>query len=585
MSKRVSRSRRETAPPRRDAKSPRTVSSARPAEPPPASVVAAAAPHDAGSVDKRLARLLDTPLLARVVPHLAPETLHQLIRYRGLEASGDLVAAATPGQLMSVFDIDLWPATRPGRDEQFDVDRFGEWLEVLADIGDAVAARTVAAADENLVIAGLSRYIRVFDPATFEPTAQSDDAPADGDVAPFDGLACKVGGYLVRATRTDAWDAIVALLLALDAGHPDAFHALMRGCRRLSNSAPEIDGLDDLLTRPKQQLHDVALERERRRSQQGYSTPADARAFLQMARQRRRQQPDAAPAINPLAAAYFGAADEAAASAGQDARSHDRALEPSTHAAVPESVDTIHALDAIVDLLTEAGLVPERPRALLEGTAPEPSRLTKIRPLMAYLRDTNHTAYLTRSRELAFLANTLVAGCSVQSRALTAQEASDAAVAICNLGLEHWPAPLPDTFLVDHDLVMAFELGWTVLHEDVSMFVAEQLVATLTDFQYVDAEIQSGLHKLRRELVKQRAAGTPWRARDALEVLAMLDMPAWVSLLGLLDECPVLPAALTAIREGDTGAVSATAFEFISTTAQIREIRAFMGNLLDILIH
>ena len=49
-------------------------------------------------------------------------------------------------------------------DEQFDVDRFGEWLEVLVDTGDSVAARTVAALDKHLVIVGLSRYLRVFDP-------------------------------------------------------------------------------------------------------------------------------------------------------------------------------------------------------------------------------------------------------------------------------------------------------------------------------------------------------------------------------------------------------------------------------------
>ena len=144
-------------------------------------------------------------------------------------------------------------------------------------------------------------------------------------------------------------------------------------------------------------------------------------------------------------------------------------------------------------------------------------------------------------------------------------------------------ATLPDAFLVDHDLVTAFEVGWAVLHEDVSLFVAEQLIVTLTDLRCVDAEIQSGLNALRRELVKQRDAGTPWRARDALDVLAMLDMPAWVSLLGLLDECPVLPAALTATLEGRVGAISATAFEFISTTGQIGEVRAFMAKLPDTL--
>jgi Family of unknown function (DUF6178) len=233
------------------------------------------APRDGGSIEHRLARLLDTPALARVVPHLPPETLHQLIRHRGLEACGELVTSATPAQLASLLDLDLWHPARPGRDGQFDVDRFGEWLEVLVDTGNSVAARTVAALDKNVVVAGLSRYVRVFDRGIFEPTAQSDDEPMDrheamreGDVMDVDEathdesmhagdapkhdssgewLECEVGGYIVRARRADAWDAIVTLLVALEADHDNYFHDVMQGCRRLSNSRPEIDGLDDLL--------------------------------------------------------------------------------------------------------------------------------------------------------------------------------------------------------------------------------------------------------------------------------------------------------------------------------------------------
>ena len=390
----------------------------------------------------------------------------------------------------------------------------------------------------------------------------------------------------------------MTLLLALEAAHSDFFHAVMRGCRRLSNSPPEVDGLDDLLMEPEQLLHDVAVGREDRRSQQGYSTPADARAFLQMARQRRRQQPDGTPVIkmNPIAAAYFRAAGDLALPDHDASRLPGHALEPASSG---KSVS--EALDAMVGLLAEAGLMPERPRALLEGTAPQPSRLARLRPLMEYVRDTDDNAYFTRSREMAFLANTLMAGCSVQSRPFTAQEASDAVAAICKLGLEHWPtrwpdaetrgaastadlgATAPEAFLVDHDLVMAFEVGWGLLHEDVSMFAAEHLIVMLTDLRCVDTEIQDGLDALRRELVKQRDAGTPWRARDALEVLAMLDTPSWVSLLGVLDECPVLPEALTATLGGHTGRVSATAFEFISTSGQIGQVRAFMARLLETL--
>ena len=553
----------------------------------------ATSPADGAPPADGLARLLESPFLAQVVPQLAPETLHQLIKHRGLADSGEIVASATSQQLTSLLDLDLWPSPQPGRDERFDADRFGEWLELLAETGDTVAARTVAALDVNLVVAGLARYVRVFDAATFEPTESSDDEPRQGGGRRSDSLECEIGGYVVRAARSEAWDAILTLLVALDTDHPDSFHAVMSGCRRVSNSAPEIDGLDDLLGTPEQQLHDVALDRERRRSQQGYSTPADARAFLQLARQRRRHRADV-PAVNPLAAAYFRAADEAVASTDWNARSQKRGKESG------EDGGDSAPIDAVVALLAEAGLVPGRPRALLESA--EPSRLTRMRPLMSHLRDTNHTAYLLRSRELAFLANVLVAGCSVQSRPFTPQEASDAAVGICNLGLERWPAgwpdaqahdavapgslgtTLPDTFLVEHDLVAAFEAGWAALHEEVGMFVAGELIAMLTDLQCSDDDLRSELRMLQRELVAQRDAGTPWRARPALEVLAMLDVPAWACLAGLLDECPVGPAVLTASLGRQAGAVSPTAFEFIATTRQIRDIRTFMEKLPGILL-
>lgn len=562
-------------------------------------------PRDRGSVDDRLARLLDAPFFAQVVPHLAPETLHQLIQYRGLDACGELVTSATPAQLASLLDLDLWRHPQPGpfdgaqgkRDEQFDVDRFGEWLEVLVDSGDSVAARTVAALDTHLVIAGLSRYIRPFDPGTFEPTAQSDDEPMDrhemmNSETSGDVLECDVGGYLVRARRTDAWDAIVTLLVTLETEHVDYFHAVMRGVRRLSNSRAEVDGLDDLLMAPEQHLHDAAIEREQRRSRHGYATPADARAFLQMAR-----HPPRPIAINPIVTAYFRAAEE---EADTTPTSQDDATDVSAH----RDEDVATSIDAVIELLAEAGrlrqgygaqgLMPDRPRALL-AAAPEDPRATRLghgyggqaklpllKRLMEFVLHHDETAYLARSRELAFLANTLLAGCSVQSRPFTPREASEAAACICNLGLEGGPAP-PDAFLVDHDLVTTFEAGWSVLYQDVSLFVADQLVLTLADLHRGDADTRRDLRALRRTLEQQREAGTPWLARDAAGVLAMLDMTAWVSVLGLLDECPILPVALTAVLERRTTSVSPTAFEFISTTAQIGDIRLFMRTLPAVL--
>ena len=123
---------------------------------------------------RRLAPLagpVDVPQLVRVVPQLAPETLHQLIqalRTRRLcrdRRRGDTSAVGV-GASTSICG----GSAQPGRDERFDAERFGEWLELLVDAGDTVAARTVAAMDEHLVVAGLSRHVRVFDLAAIATT-------------------------------------------------------------------------------------------------------------------------------------------------------------------------------------------------------------------------------------------------------------------------------------------------------------------------------------------------------------------------------------------------------------------------------
>ena len=115
------------------------------------------------------------------------------------------------------------------------------------------------------------------------------------------------------------------------------------------------------------------------------------------------------------------------------------------------------------------------------------------------------------------------------------------------------------------------------------MFVADQLASALADPGHVDTDTRAGLRTLRRALKAQRKAGAPWLARDAVDVLATLDAPAWIAVLGLLDECPIVPAALTAIVERHTTPVSSTAFEFVSTASQITAIRRFMSLLPGLL--
>jgi hypothetical protein len=545
-----------------------------------------------------IARIVDAPYAALVVRQLQPEILHRVIQACGLEDSADLVALATPAQLQRVFDLDLWRQERAGTDEQLDPDRFATWIEVLMEAGPSVAAEKLAGMDSDIVITALAKHILVFDVAAVAaPPADDDDI--EPNVRRSDRPSAEVGGYLVEAKRTGAWETIVDLLVSLDAAHPEFFHRVMRGCRKLSNSGFEIDGLDDLLGAEDQDLFDVTVARDQRREEQGYLTPAEARAFLEAARQvdRRAAVP---PPSNPIARAYFRTTpshDEVppdmADATGELADPADSSL--ATDAPTAAMADVMH-------VLSEAGVLNPQPRGLL-AAAPEdaPPRLTRLEPLLELAREIDPLAWAKRTEELAFVANALVAGASIRSRAFTPQEASEAAAATCNLGLENWPGfvpeltpasasstgdrgtALPDDFLVGQDLVGVFEVGWTVLYEDVCVHVSERLSRVLAELRISDPAIRAGLDALRFELAKSRRAGAPWSPGDALDAIIMLDKPAWAGLVGLLAECPVLHAAVDALRTSSTAAIDPSAFEFIAENRQIEAIREFMQLLPGIL--
>src|SRR6185295_55014 len=188
-----------------------------------------------------LARLLKTPDLAKIVPHLEPQLVHRVIEVYGLEDCAELVALATPEQISRVLDLDLWRGRAPGADEQLDAARFGTWLEVLMESGAEVAAEKIMGLDIELVTAGLARHVAVFGSA-----AVSTYTMLDGTVVPArelrGDLGREIGGCVIESRRTAAWDAIVELLIFLDAEHPEYFGRLMRACIRLSDGAREPDG-------------------------------------------------------------------------------------------------------------------------------------------------------------------------------------------------------------------------------------------------------------------------------------------------------------------------------------------------------
>jgi Family of unknown function (DUF6178) len=549
---------------------------------------------DARAPRELVDQILNTPHLARVVPRLQPEVLHRLIEHCGLEDCGDLVALATPDQLARVFDLDLWRPDAPGHDAQFDAERFGLWLEVMVESGVEGAARTLAAMDAGLVSGSLAQHVRVFDVAAVAPFTTLDGEEISVPHAMDDSVRCDVGGYAVVAWRTRFWESITTLLTALEETHRDYFDQVMRGCRRVSNSRPEVDGLDDLLDVGDQAMFDLAIEREQRRDSEGFVTPAEARAFLQRSRHVDLRHGRTRPP-NPIARAHFRDLNTQTATVADS----DIDLLPAARGPQEDPDVSADAVVEVVDLLQQAGVLPRDPRALLDRPRGDAPRLSPIQARLQFVRDSDPDAFSTRSGELAFLANAIVAGSSVQARPIAAAEASTAVVAVCNLGLENWPlhwlagesrhrpsdgdsgAALPHDFLVEHDLVSVFEVGWTVLHENVCMYAAERLIDVLTSFQCEDRATQAGLDTLRMTMTRHWRQGTPWRALEALDVIAILDIPAWAALLALTGEFPVLHAVIPASLAGHAGQVSASAFEFISENSQIAVVHHFMQSLAE----
>jgi hypothetical protein len=530
---------------------------------------------DGGTPRHLLARLLDRSDLAQVVPSLDPKVLHQLVRHFGLDQCSEIVALATPQQLTEIFDDDLWRSDIPGHEDQFDADRFGLWLEVLAEAGEAVAAQKLVAMDFDFVTAALSRQVFVLDQESMMEVREAAECDFDLEGAALQQRSleererCELGGYTVIAKRGGSWDAIQSLLTSLDHDHPLFFGKLMQRCAQISTEyVVDNRGLYDVLTSDEQIMADAAGAREERRQRQGHVASLQAQAFLKLARA--RHEGDRPADLDPLTAAYFRDLPRVA---------------PPREDLHPE----VNVHQANGELASTKASGRHEPRRLLlpASSSNAADRLSRIRAQLRFAQDHDGAAYARRTEELAYLANVLVAGCSFQSRRFRADEAADAALAVCNLGLENWahatlPPTLPPDFLLRQDLVAVFRTGWHILYEDVCLFVANRLVEALSDLRCDDRDIQKQIRDLFRRMKTQIAAGTPWRERENLDVIAILDQPSWAMLVNLLDEFPVVPRDACTPREKPALRVTMD-FDFISENRQITWARNFAESLSETL--
>lgn len=558
------------------------------------------------------ARLLEMQGIARVVPALNPETLQKVLDHSGLEATLPLLALTSREQLHQVMDLDLWRSNVPGLDEGFDVDRFGEWLESLVEIGDEFAADLLARMEPTLIVGAVSALVRVFDLATL-PSASGDGDDFIERTSGDQRLYTDVGGYRVVSRDTGPWDAIVAALVTLDAAHPQFFHRVMRGCRQLSNAGFERDGLDSLLDDHSQAWLDQHGRRLVRREARGYVAPAEARAFLRASRvvalnsssqpatdptwqaflrTTRDDSAAAAPAPERASALIASADNRGPTSAAPD---HASQSAPTTSFESPQgrssfATEAVPDISEVMQLLDVEGVVSTAPRAPLESGQTTPERYGCLRARMQRVLEHEHDAFELRNVELSFLANVVAVGCPVHQRRLTPTEATEAATAVCNLGLEAWPRAWtrsgqgddvhpPLDVLRQSNLITAFQVGWRTLADTVTTFASERLLGVLASFSASDHPLKDDVLELRWRLSRCLKDGEPWRAADELDVLAAMDLPAWATLIGLIAEFPVMHPVLTIEPGRRVLSVDPLAFTYFSEPQHLLLARRFLDSL------
>ncbi|MGC4094398.1 MAG: DUF6178 family protein [Polyangiaceae bacterium] len=349
---------------------------------------------------KLLARLLDSPRLARYVAQASPVALLQLVDRVGLEDAGELVALCSTPQLVAMLDEDSWRGERAGEEERFEPRRFLVWLEVLLEAGDEFAAARVAALSFDFVTLALSKLLLVLNVDALVEEFDGAGEEADRVEKALSNCVCEeLDEFQLVARSSEGWDALWALLLALDRDHREFLRRVLERCCDLSNrTVDEYGGLYEALTNEEMLESDAAGEREVRRARFGYIAATQAKAFLGLATtgQGEPSQRD------PVTRAYFREAGTSQAALNKP--------RPTTR--------------------LERALRAHQPQALAQAHGEVGTLLARA------LGGADAALVAARRDELAYLANVLVAGATLEGRRFRPVEALEAAIASVNLELE-----------------------------------------------------------------------------------------------------------------------------------------------------
>ncbi len=529
-----------------------------------------AAPH------ALLARILEEPNLIAAVQALPARALGRLIERVGLEDAGEIVALATTEQLRRIFDDDLWRSERPGKDETFDANRFALWLEVMLEAGEAFAAAKLAELPEDLVTLALHKNVLVIDIEELA-LAMADRMSDDDELTEkaLESCLCEeIDEYRIISRNHEGWDAILTVLLALDRDYHDFLGRVLRHCCHMAAELIEDGGgLYQVLTSDEMLESDVGADREDHRAEEGFIAPSSAASFLALARTGELADVLASKERDPVTHAYFRSLRAPVRSASTPDGSQAGVASNAARAA------------GLVEILRSAEVLPpSETRLLLQGDS-DASSVEEggvFTQAMRELRARTIALHGQRMQELAYLANALGAGCSIEGRALRPMEAAHATVATCNLGMERLlqdetGQDAPISLLRRTGADKLFRVGWRVLAQDVALAAAHALERVLVR----EARAQSSRERAKaldqgtRALRAAVAAGKPW---TAIGKLAALEGELDATVVALLDECPSLRGKLSAHAASQEAAGNQEP-RFIATGEQLRRVQAFLADL------
>jgi hypothetical protein len=371
-----------------------------------------------------VSRLLENPNLLAAVRELPGSVLGRLIESVGLEDAGEIVALASDEQLEAVFDEDLWKTGDGGWEERFDPARFALWLHVFSEAGEAALIERLNSLPLDFLTLAVQRLILVVDIDALGADMSEGGEELDALEKALDSCLCEEWEeFRLIARDPNAWDELTSALFALDREHHGRLRQILERCQALSSEwIAENGGLYEVLSSDEMLEGDVRAERDDRRAKKGYVSPADARAFLELAR-----RGGAANERDAITRAYF------------------RELEREPPKAGPKPRRPKTQVSALMKLLAEANVIdgpsrkiaPKRPGKPKKEKA-ETAAVAKASLAVVDLAAAELTPelYAERMEELGYLANVLVAASQSEKRHLRPVEALETALSVASAGLE-----------------------------------------------------------------------------------------------------------------------------------------------------